>query len=312
MRRHLLLLLACAACTAIDRPSHRAGRFELWVLGNVQDGGLPHLGCQRACCTRARREGRAHYPACLGIHDHESGKLVLVEATPAVEAQLAALYAATGQRRGKATPVDAVLITHAHIGHYLGLAQFGREVASSKRLPVHVSPRLATFLAENGPWMQLVELGEIELRRFQANTPFEPIPGLEVTALPVPHRDEFSDTVAFKIRGSHATVLFVPDIDSWNEEPGIVERLLDGVDYAYLDGSFYDGRELGDRNIDEIPHPPIVRTMELLGTRAQAAPGELRFIHLNHTNPALSDPAIRRRIEARGFRVAQQGEHLRF
>jgi pyrroloquinoline quinone biosynthesis protein B len=287
-----------------------SGRYELVVLGIAQDGGVPHVGCEKDCCREARDSGRTLYPACLGIHDRDTGGLVLVEATPAVGPQLSLLDDRTGVTGRGRRPVDAVLLTHAHIGHYLGLAQFGKEVASTDRLPVFVSPRLAAFLRDNGPWSQLVTQGQIAIHEVEPGTPFEPIPGVRVTAVPVPHRDEYSDTMAFRIEAGASRVLFVPDIDGWDREPGLLDRLLDGVTLAYVDATFYDGRELPGRDLSTIPHPLMTDTMDRLAAWGRDHPGALAFIHLNHTNPALRDPAIRETIESRGFRVAGQGERL--
>jgi pyrroloquinoline quinone biosynthesis protein B len=102
----------------------------------------------------------------------------------------------------------------------------------------------------------------------------------------------------------------VPDVDAWEREPGLLERLLEGVDVAYLDGTFYDGGELPERNLAEIRHPLMVRTMERLADVARKRPGAIRFLHLNHTNPVLHDAALRAQLETHGFRVAQQGERL--
>lgn len=278
------------------------------MLGVAQDGGLPHLGCEHACCTEARRDGRRLYPACLGVRDTGSAQLLLVEATPGVEAQIALLHAAAGASGRGRRPVDALLLTHAHIGHYAGLVHFGREVASTDGVPLWVTPRFAGFLRAHGPWSQLVELDQVELHEIRPRKPFEPIPGLKVTAIPVPHRDEFSDTMAFKLRGSERTVLFLPDIDGWSD--ALLEEVLAGVDVAYLDGTLYDGRELPNRDLSEIPHPPMVVTMERLADEARAAPGRFRFIHLNHTNPVITDNKIRKEMWARGFRVARQGERI--
>ncbi|MBK8974767.1 MAG: MBL fold metallo-hydrolase [Planctomycetes bacterium] len=315
----LLLAAACAAPHRSEPPAAPAtARFELIVLGRAQDGGLPHVGCERPCCADARRTGRVETPACLGVHDRSTGALLLVEATPGIERQLALLHELTGQRgtRGR-RPVDAVVLTHAHIGHYLGLAQFGREVAGTRDLPVYASPRMGAFLRDHGPWSQLVALQQIRLERLGPGESREVLPGLTVEAIAVPHRDELSDTLALKLHGPQRTALFVPDIDRWDAaredfEPGLLERLLerllDGVDVAYLDATFYDGSELPDRDPREIPHPLIVDTMDRLQDRARRQPGALRFIHLNHTNPALNDPELAKRIAARGFRVAEVGE----
>lgn len=305
--RWLLALALLAGCQAAQRVEVQDGgeaRFACYVLGRAQDGGLPHLGCDKPCCVLARRSGHVETPACLGIHDTQTDRLVLIEATPAIEAQVAMLQDNSGvHRRGRA-PVDAILLTHAHVGHYAGLIHLGREVASTSAMPLCVTPRMAEFLASNGPWSQLVDLGQVDLQEIIVGEPFEPIEGLSVTAIAVPHRDEFSDTVAFKIRGPRRTVLFVPDIDRWEGNGGLLATLMDGVDVAYVDGTFFDGSELPGRDMREVPHPMIIDSLERLIT----FPVDLRFIHLNHTNPALRDEAIQRRIRSSGGAIAAVGE----
>lgn len=317
MRALLFILLALIATTTSrggDPPSVEEGpRFELVVLGRAQDGGLPHVGCSRPCCVEARATGRVETPACLGIIDHREDRLLLVEATPAIDTQIALLHSIAGTTDRGRRPVDGVLLTHAHIGHYLGLAHFGREVASTRATPVHLSPRFAEYLRTNGPWSQLVELEQITLEEFTPGGAFEPIPGLRVEALPVPHRDEFSDTMAYRIHGPNRTVLFVPDIDRWDAEtvgPDFIENLFEGVDVAYVDATFYDGRELPGRNLLMIPHPPMIDTMERFADRVRETPGLIRFIHLNHTNPALHEEKVLQVIRDRGFIVAETGERL--
>lgn len=283
-------------------------RFEIQVLGTAQDGGLPHLGCEGPCCSEARAEGRELWPVSLGVRDVETGKLLLVEATPRIEGQIRMLQAWAGSRDRGRQPVDAILITHAHIGHYLGLAQLGREVASTRAVPVFVTSRLAAFLRGNGPWDQLVRLEQIEIHEIVPGEPFEPIPGLRVVAVPVPHRDEYSDTMAFEIAGPSSRVVFVPDIDNWNRDASVLDRITSGADAAFVDATFYDGRELPNRNLSEIPHPLMTDTMDRLSAWGRENPGVLRFIHMNHTNPVLLDPAIRKDVLARGFGLAARGD----
>lgn len=274
---------------------------------------MPHVGCNRSCCIEARSSGKHEYPTSIGLIDHETGQLVLIEATPAIDAQIALLHsiASAGERCRR--PVDAVVITHAHMGHYLGLAHFGREVASTHELPCFVSKKMAEFLRTNGPWSQLVALDQLQLNPFSPGDKFEPISGVHIEAIQVPHRDEFSDTMAFRIHGPNRTVLFVPDIDRWDAATMTAERLealFDGVDVAYVDGTFYDGRELPGRDKRLVPHPMIVDSMERFAERAKSHPGSIRFIHMNHTNPAFHDADVRRVIEEAGFAVAKQGERL--
>lgn len=276
------------------------------MLGIAQDGGVPHVGCREACCVAARARGVRVAASCLGIRDPVTGARVLVEATPDIETQLARLGSGTGGRN----PVDAVLLTHAHVGHYLGLAHFGREVAHTHELPVHVTRRFAGFLAANAPWSQLVALGEIRLCVFEPGQPFEPVPGLRVTGLHVVHREDHTDCVAFRIAGPAHTVLFCPDIDGWDRDPGFLERALDGVDAAYLDGTFHDGSELPGVDPGSVPHPLMTDTMERLAGFAAAHPGVIRFIHLNHSNRVLRDGALRAEIAAWGFGLAAEGERV--
>jgi pyrroloquinoline quinone biosynthesis protein B len=311
----MLISLLFAGCAVTQgqsgvKPAGGESRYQLWVLGRAQDGGLPHVGCEQVCCETARQTGRVETPACLGIHDAKTDRLLLIEATPAIESQLSFLHELSGSTRPSRVPVDGILLTHAHIGHYTGLMQLGREVASTKKMPVWVTPRMAEFLRHNGPWSQLVQLEQIKLLEVSPGSSFSPLEGLEIEAITVPHRDEFSDTVAFRIHGPHRTVLFVPDVDRWSGHDGLLESLLEGVDIAYIDATFYDGRELPGRDLSEIPHPPMVDTMRRLADQAKQHPGSFRFIHLNHTNPAMRDTALQRSIKDAGFAVAVPGERV--
>ena len=136
--------------------------------------------------------------------------------------------------------------------------------------------------------------------------------GVRVTPITVPHRGEFSETVAFRIAGSGRSVLWLPDIDSWREWDELGTRLEDAlasVDAAYLDGCFFANGELPGRDMSKIPHPPIMDTIARLASLPASERAKVRFIHLNHTNPALdhaSDAA--RAIGAAGMRVAGEGE----
>ena len=75
-RSHLPVLISLAmtltfcglSATSLDG-QEGTERFEVFVLGIAQDGGLPHLGCDKVCCTEARRLEQENYPASLGIRD---------------------------------------------------------------------------------------------------------------------------------------------------------------------------------------------------------------------------------------------------
>jgi pyrroloquinoline quinone biosynthesis protein B len=256
--------------------AHGADGWKLVVLGIVQDGGLPHIGCQRPPCSDARAGLRAaEKVSCLGLVNRETGAAYLFDATPDMPAQMQAL---TGGR----VP-DGIFLTHAHIGHYTGLMYLGKEALAARGVPVYGTRRMGEFLTANGPWSLLVKDGNIDLRALEPDRPLLLPGGVTVTAFTVPHRDEFTDTVGFRIEGPRAKALYVPDADRWEKWPRSIRDLADGVDLAFLDGTFASPREVASRDPATIPHPIMSATRDLLrGTRAR-----VWFIHLNHTNPEL-------------------------
>ncbi len=276
--------------------------LEAVVLGSAQDGGVPHAGCHQKLCVEARLDpDRRVLVASLGLLDHEAGKRFLVDATPDFAAQMERL----GGRP------DGILLTHAHIGHYLGLAQLGREVLGARGVPVYCTPSMARFLRGNRPWSRLVSEGNVEIREIAPGVETALTPGLFVTAIPVPHRDEDSDTVAFLIRGPRRTVLWLPDIDKWEKwDRRLEDFLADPALTAFVDGTFFSADEIPGRSIADIPHPLVPETMR----RAASVPnlrGRLFFVHLNHTNRLLWDAGATADLERKGFGVARAGQTVR-
>ena len=291
---------------------------RILVLGTAQDGGLPHAACGCERCLRARRDPAfRRRVASLAIHLPASDRVVLIDAGPDIREQLAAVAALRRAPRptGKVdrAPVDGVFLTHAHIGHYLGLAFFGFEAVSTEGLSVYASPRMAAFLRANGPWSQLVRLGNIAITEIRPGVPVTLGEGVSVTGFPVPHRDEYSDTQAFVLRGPRASVLYVPDTDAWSTWSRPLPEVLkaEKIDTALLDGTFYSPEEVPGRDVTKIGHPLMTETMDLLKPLVRDGKLRVLFTHLNHSNPAL-DPAsaARKSIEARGFRVLDDGERL--
>jgi len=292
-----LLVLASAA------PPRPAGAAPYtFVLGIAQDGGIPQAGCRLSCCTSGRHERVAR----LAIVDPASRRWWLIDATPDFPSQLAAMA-----REAPACSLAGIFLTHAHIGHYTGLVHLGREVMGSRGMPVWAMPRMREFLATNGPWSQLVTLRNIELGSLAADSAITLGDSLHVTPFRVPHRDEYSETVGFRIASSRGSVTFLPDIDKWERWNRRIEEVVNGSSVAYLDGTFFDGAELSGRDMSEIPHPFITESLDRFATLPAATRARVRFIHLNHTNPALVKSSPERlRIERSGARVAAAGERV--
>jgi len=134
---------------------------------------------------------------------------------------------------------------------------------------------------------------------------------IRITPFLVPHRDEYTETVGFRISGPNRSVLFIPDIDKWEKWERRIEEMIGKVDVAYVDGTFYADGEIPGRNMKEIPHPFMMETMERFAALPATEKSKVRFIHLNHTNPALRpESPVARTIEQSGFRIAMEGERV--
>ncbi|PCH93716.1 MAG: pyrroloquinoline quinone biosynthesis protein PqqB [Bacteroidetes bacterium] len=293
-----MTFLICASCIAQDSP------FVV-VLGTIQDAGSPQIGCEKKCCeglfVNPRNDRKV---ASLGLIDPTNAQIWLIDATPDYPSQLRAL-------RNHA-PFEAyekytgIFLTHAHIGHYTGLMYLGKEALNANKVYVHAMPRMKSFLETNGPWNQLVSKENIVLADLSDATDLQLSPKLRVTPFLVPHRDEFSETVGFKIKGPLKTLLYIPDIDKWSKWSKSIVAEVQAADYAIIDGTFYDGDEIKGRDISEIPHPFIIESMELFKGLSKEDKAKIYFIHFNHTNPLInleSDQA--KEVLKAGFNIAQ-------
>ncbi len=309
IRGLIFLLLLQAPLAAQENPPNTTDPFVV-VLGIAQDAGFPQSGCGKSCCAAAWRDpSRRRHVACLAIVDPRSGQRWLIDATPDFREQLAALDEI--QPAEDSPALDGILLTHAHIGHYTGLMHLGREVMGARGVPVYAMPRMQQFLRGNGPWDQLVRLQNIELKPLEDGETLRLNARIRIAPLSVPHRDEYSETVGFRIEGPHRTVLYIPDIDKWERWPLPVETLIGQVDRAYLDGTFFDGNELPGRDMAEIPHPFVVESLHRFRNLPATEREKIAFIHLNHTNPLLDEAsAARKQVVSAGFRVAKELEKI--
>ena len=132
----------------------------IYVLGNVQDAGLPHIGCDQKICINAFNEKKQYYVTSLALVDTENREYSLFDLTPDISDQLRMI--GNDIFSEFLLPKD-IFITHAHIGHYAGLMYFGREALGSKGVKVNVLPRMYDFISLNGPWSLLVSLENLSL-----------------------------------------------------------------------------------------------------------------------------------------------------
>ena len=272
---------------------------SLVVLGTAQDAGKPQIGCRKSCCKNLKDR---FLVSSLGVTDTKNKKNYLFDATPDITAQFDRLSKING-----VTSIDGIFLTHAHSGHYTGLMYVGKEGMNASKIPVYTMPRFSNYLTNNGPWSQLVTLGNIDLKPLQSEAPIRLDSALIVIPIVVPHRDEFSETVGFKIISAKKSALYIPDIDKWRLwEKKIVEEVK-SVDFAFIDGTFYEDGEI-NRPIHDVPHPFISETISIFKNESLFVKQKIYFIHLNHTNPAHNKTSKQRiAVEKQGFHFATLG-----
>ncbi|MBE7490187.1 MAG: MBL fold metallo-hydrolase [Planctomycetes bacterium] len=272
------------------------------VLGTGQDGGLPQFGARIAPDMQARHDPLAvRLGPSLCVLDAD-GRCLLVDASPDIkeqETRLLQLPAYAARELGN--PFDAVLLTHAHMGHYVGLAHFGREAASTRELPVYATPSMCDFLCRNAPWDQLVGLKNIALREAVDGAVLHPWPGLKLRVFAVPHRGEYTDTLGVSINDR---LLYVPDIDGWRQWPN-ARAEAERHRVCLLDATFFSPEELPGRNLKEISHPFVTDTLKFFDGLQWGR--RMVLTHFNHSNP-VCDPASpqAQAVLRAGFELAQE------
>lgn len=306
MHTKLISVLALALLSA----AAAADETFIQVLGIAQDAGYPQTNCYQPHCLRAWVDKDVRRLASsIAVVDESNKAKYLFDATPDMREQLYELHrvAPDGQ-----VALDGVFLTHAHMGHYTGLMHFGREAAGTSRIPVYAMPRMYDFLSSNGPWDQLVRLNNIELSRMTDGVAFEVTSNVTVTPIIVPHRDEYSETVGFRIEGPNKSAVFIPDIDKWEMWSTDIREVVRSVDYALLDATFFKDGELGGRDMSKIKHPFVSESMDLFDSLSDDEKARVIFIHMNHTNPLLFEGSPEQaEVERRGFRYAHEGMRLK-
>lgn len=297
-----LLIISCKTEKSIEISNSSP---YLVVLGIAQDAGYPQAGCMKSCCKDVWHH-KSDYKSVvsLGIVDPLSKETWLIEATPDIKDQLYDLQQISGLEN---ILPKGIFITHAHIGHYTGLMQLGHEVIGAKNMPVYAMPKMTTYLEKNGPWSQLVEYKNISLKALQGDSTIFLNKRISITPFIVPHRDEFSETVGYKIASANKSALFIPDIDKWQKWNRDIRQLIKTNDYALVDATFFKNGEIEGRDMSQIPHPFVEESINLFEKMNQIDKEKVYFIHFNHTNPLIQqDSEESKQVTSKGYHVAKE------
>jgi pyrroloquinoline quinone biosynthesis protein B len=311
MPTRVLLALLLTGCAAPGSTSP-----YLLLLGTAQDGGYPQIACRQPLCEAARADKNLARHVVSGlIVDPQTDRRWLIDASPDLRAQVEFARGHGGPAAdvaGRPPLFDGIFLTHAHMGHYSGLLQLGREAYGSQTTPLYTSPSMGRYLRGNGPWSLLFDAGHLRQLDLEAGKAVQLSPTISVMPISVAHRGEFSDTLAFAIQGPERRVLYLPDIDRWDGAWLDFATWLAEYDAVLVDGTFFDGGELPGRDMSEIPHPPIASTLKAIENLPESERSKVIFFHLNHSNPVLDPHSHQRaRVRASGARVAWDGMQIK-
>jgi pyrroloquinoline quinone biosynthesis protein B len=297
----LFILLTIFSATFAKSP-------YLIVLGIGQDAGVPQIGCDTPFCQKAWKDAKLHQKvSSIALVNPTENKRWIFDATPDLPEQFQILKEITGNFSNN---LSGIFLTHAHIGHYTGLMYLGRESMNSKDVKVYAMPRMKQMLETNAPWSQLVGLKNISLQPLENKGQIKLSENLTVEPFLVPHRDEFSETVGFKISANGKSLVFIPDIDKWQKWSEKLAVVVKANDYLLLDGTFYADGEI-NRPMSEVPHPFVSETMELLKDLPDNERKKVHFIHFNHTNPLVQGNKEKiKEVKKKGFNIAFERQKI--
>jgi pyrroloquinoline quinone biosynthesis protein B len=308
----LLSLIVCTIFFSCDSDLKESSSSKdnyqqyITILGIAQDAGYPQINCDKECCQLFYNQKETKkLVSSIGLVDLEHSKKWLFDATPDIGEQV---YNLKKNHLDNGKAIAGVVLTQAHIGHYTGLMHFGFEALGGNSIPVYAMPKMKLFLENNGPWSQLVNYNNIELKELQNDSIIKLNNKLTVQPFLVPHRDEYSETVGYKIIGPNKSAIFIPDIDKWYKWKRDIIEEVKKVDYAFLDSSFFKDGEIS-RPMSQIPHPFTAETVALFKNEGLKIKAKIHFIHFNHTNPAiLESHHLKDSVRDLGFNFAKEGE----
>ena len=270
------------------------------TLGTAQDGGYPHTGCRGACCVEAWNNPSVKrlVSSIAVLSDNDCW---LIDITPDFRYQLKMIETKLNDK----PLISGIFISHAHMGHYIGLLDLGLEVMNTDKIPVYVMPKMKAFLEENAPFTQLIELNNIILKKIEKDKNIQLNENITIKPFQVPHRNEFSETIGFMVQSPDKSLVYIPDIDSWDKWDVDIIDIIQGNDILLLDGTFYDSGELQKSNIQDVPHPFIQDSLKKFSHLEEVDRKKVYFTHLNHTNNVLkADSRERNNVLNQGFHIA--------
>ena len=244
-------------------------KATLTVLGSGTSMGVPTIGCDCAVCHSSDPHDRRTRPSVLVEYD---GRVVLIDSTPDFYQQAI---------RERITHLDAVLYTHAHADHILGIDDLRPLSFRHKpgKLPLYARPDAAEFIRNMFSYV------------FDANYKFGGLPQVELKSIESP-------LSLFGAQFDPVTVIH-GDTQIYGFRFGAAAYLTDHS--AIPEPSFAQLQDLDILFLDALrhkPHPTHSTVENSLKIVERLRPQRAFFTHICHDLPhqqtnAMLPPAVR-------------------
>jgi pyrroloquinoline quinone biosynthesis protein B len=297
------------------------GRLTAIVLGSAAGGGFPQWNCRCAVCRLAwagDARVRARTQASIAV-SADGVRWILLNASPDLRSQLAATPALQPQGAVRGSPIEAVVLTGAEVDQIAGLLHL------RERQPFAVYGVASTLgIIDENPIFRVLAPDVVERRAVAPEQPFT-IVGVTLTLFVVPGKvplylergdpqtmDESGTNVGVELEAEGRRLVFVPG--SSTVTPTLKQRLA-RADVILIDGTLFTDDEMirngsGSKTGRRMGHMPIDGDDGSLAALADLSARRI-YIHINNTNPILIDGSPeRRRVEAAGFEVAEDGMEI--
>ena len=296
------------------------------VLGAAAGGGFPQWNCRCAVC-RLAWDGdprvRARTQASLAV-SADGARWTLLNAAPDLRAQLAATPSLHPRGALRASPIEAVVLTGGEIDQTAGLLN----LRERQPFAIHATAETLGALAANPMFAALAD-DVVTRHAVPLGSPFALPGGLVAELFTAPGKvplylegatvrtdEETGANVGIEIGAGDARLVFVPGAAAVT--PALRERLA-RADVILFDGTLFTDDEMivsgtGEKTGRRMGHMPMNGADGSLAALAglPAGLGKRRiYIHINNTNPVLIEGSPQRRaVEAAGWEVAEDGQHI--
>ena len=226
--------------------------FKITVLGSGTSVGVPTIGCQCDVCTSADPRDNRLRPSILVSY---GGRNVLIDTTPDFRTQAL---------RARMQRLDAVLFTHPHADHIMGLDDVRPfNFRQSGCIPIYAAPDTMAAIQRSFPYIFDTGKRSTNIPQLEAHTietPFE-LFGLQFIPVPVLHGSQ--TILGFRFgAGAYLT--------DHSEIPESSMALLHGLDVLFLDALRYK------------PHPTHSTVDRSIKTVEHLTPRRAFFTHICH------------------------------